>query len=73
MEERVALVGLFDNRLDAEIAMDILEDQNIPSYVIAGDTGGTDPALELANSVRLLVRRADLARARQALKEEWGE
>lgn len=60
-------------RHEAEMACGVLEDAGIPAAVSADDAGGMLAAGGLPSGrlpVRLLVRRADEARAREALSNE---
>jgi hypothetical protein len=70
MNDRLVPVRTFDNRIDAEMAKDLLEAQGIPSYISGDDAGGIDPALQLTQGVRLIVQERDLARAGQTLDDE---
>ena len=71
MNEELVAVRVFDNTIDAEMARDLLQDQGIASYVSGDAAGGIDPALELTQGVRLIVRETDLARATQRLNDEF--
>jgi len=59
-------VGMFLNRVDAELARGALEAADIPATVSADDAAGTRPHLWMSG-VRVLVRTEDLGRAREVL------
>ncbi|HEX5068658.1 MAG TPA: DUF2007 domain-containing protein [Vicinamibacterales bacterium] len=61
-------VGVFLNRVDAELARGALEAADIPATVSADDAAGTRPHLWMSG-VRVLVRTEDLERAREVLRE----
>jgi len=60
-------VGMFLNRVDAELARGALEAAEIPATVSADDAAGTRPHLWMSG-VRVLVRTEDLERAREVLR-----
>ena len=66
-DETLVVVTEFLNRIEADIAHGALEAAGIESYVSADDAGGVRPGLWMSG-VRLLVREADMARAREILK-----
>jgi hypothetical protein len=55
------------------LARGLLESVGIPAFVSADDAGGMRPPLQLSQGVRLMVREADLARARRVLADHAGE
>jgi uncharacterized protein (TIGR02246 family) len=59
---RLEQVGMFLNRVDAELARGALEAQGIPAMVSADDAAGMRPHLWLGG-VRVLVRADDVDRA----------
>jgi hypothetical protein len=59
---RLEQVGMFLNRVDAELARGALEAEGIPAMVSADDAAGMRPHLWLGG-VRVLVRADDLERA----------
>jgi hypothetical protein len=73
MEHRIVPVTSFGSRPEAELARGLLESVGIPAFVSADDAGGMRPPLQLTQGVRLMVREADLARARRVLADHAGE
>jgi hypothetical protein len=71
MDDELVPVRTFDNRMDADMAKDLLQAQGIQSYISGDDAEGIVPALQLTQGVRLIVRERDLARARQTLDDEF--
>jgi len=64
------LVKTFASRPEAELAKGILEAGGIRAVVSADDAGGMRPELAFSRGVRLLVKLADAARARELLAGE---
>lgn len=60
------LVATFLTRIEADLARSALEAADIPAMVVADDAAGLRPSLWVSG-VRLLVRRPDVARAREIL------
>jgi hypothetical protein len=73
MEQRVVPVASYGSRPEAELARGLLESVGIPAFVSADDAGGMRPPLQLTQGVRLMVREADLARARRVLADHEAE
>jgi hypothetical protein len=69
MEQRIVPVATFGSRPEAELARGLLESVGIPAFVSADDAGGMRPPLQLSQGVRLMIREADLARARRVLAD----
>jgi hypothetical protein len=60
----------FRNRMEAELAKNLLAAHGIPSFVSADDAGGMrPPPFQFAAGVRLIVRSLDLIPARRLLKD----
>jgi len=62
-------IKTFANRYEADVAKSVLDGRDIPSFVSAGNIGGTAPYMALgAGGARLLVRRDHADRALQLLE-----
>ena len=57
----------FSNRIEAEMAAGLLSSEGVEAMVMADDAGGTYPMLQFVRGVRLMVFKADEARAREIL------
>lgn len=57
----------FPTRIEAEMAAGLLESEGIEAMVMADDAGGTYPMLQFVRGVRLMVFKADQARAQEIL------
>lgn len=68
-EAELVVVGDFLNHVDAELAQSALEAGGIESMISADDVGGLRPHLSMTGGVRLLVRAADVGKAREVLGE----
>jgi len=73
VEQRIVPAASFGSRPEAELARGLLESVGIPAFVSADDAGGMRPPLQLSQGVRLMVREADLTRARRVLADHAGE
>lgn len=63
-------VKTFNNRIEAGFEMNILESEGILSFISADDCGGAYSALSKAYGVvKLLVKKEDLQRASNILKD----
>jgi hypothetical protein len=62
--EDTVVVETFPNKAAADLAASLLESEGVETWVIADDAGGTYPALQLTQGVRLLVLREN---------EEWAK
>jgi hypothetical protein len=62
-------VAAFATRLDAEMAQRLLASFGIESFVSADDAGGAYGVTFGLAGAQVLVKRSDLERAREALKE----
>jgi hypothetical protein len=70
MERELVPVKSFRNRLEADMAKNLLAEHGIPSYVSADDAGGMrPPPFQFDAGVRLIVRSLDLIPARRLLKD----
>ncbi len=68
-EERLAVVGIFNNQMEADIAVSVLDSAGIEATIQADSVGGFRPHLAWANGgFKLLVREEDEAASREALK-----
>jgi hypothetical protein len=67
MSEETAVLNLFDNEMNAELAQQALHYAGVTAFVFKDDVGGMEPHLQRSNGVRLVVNRADAARAHQIL------
>ena len=72
MEQRIVPAESYGSRPEAELARAVLESVGIPAFVSADDAGGMRPPLQLTLGVRLMVREADLVRARRVLADHAG-
>jgi hypothetical protein len=70
MTDDIVSVGEFGNSLDAEMARDLLQEQDIPAYVSGDASGAFGATLDVVQGVRLMVRASDAARARDILEED---
>jgi hypothetical protein len=61
------LLHTFNSRLDAEIAQNILESQNIQSMIKSDDCGGMYPQF---NHVKLFINEEDKQIAEELLQQE---
>jgi len=65
-------VKIFNNRPEAELANGLLEASGIKAIVSADDCGGMRPHLLLGTGgVRLLVKKEDVQKALEALKDSY--
>jgi hypothetical protein len=71
MTDELVAVRTFESRIDADMAKEILEQQGIQAYVSADDAGGLDPALQLVQGARVIVRQQDLEEASRVLVEAF--
>jgi hypothetical protein len=67
-DSRLEAVGMFLNRLDAELARGALEAAGIEAALSADDGAGTRPHLWMSG-VRLWVHVEDVERANEILRE----
>lgn len=73
MAADVVVLRTYDNEISASLAAAVLEANGIPAHVAADTAGGTLPSMALLFPVRLLVRAADEALARELLDTEVDE
>lgn len=67
MSEEIVVLREFGNEAEANLVASMLEANGVPSHVAADTAGGAFPSLALVFPIRLLVRAADLALARELL------
>ena len=67
MTDDIVMLERFPSELDAEIAKSVLGCEGIPAMILKDDAGGMEPQFQLTMGVRLMVRQADLDRAREIL------
>lgn len=73
MPNRVVVVHTFANEIEAHLTRQRLLEEEIPSLLMRDDAGGFHPALSFVHGVRLAVRRSDLARTLEVLRELEGD
>ena len=64
---KLVRVGTFSDRMSAENAKNVLENDGIEAMLSSDDAGGLRPELTLARGVKLWVNEEDEAEARNAL------
>ena len=64
----LVVVHTFLNRFEADLAKSALEAAAIESLVRPDDAGGMEPGLWVGNTIELLVRAEDAARAQEVLE-----
>jgi hypothetical protein len=70
MDGEFVPVKSFRNRIEAELAKNLLSAHGIPSFVSADDAGGMrPPPFQFAAGVQLIVRSLDLIPARRLLRD----
>lgn len=69
MDDKIVLLNRYTAEWEARLAVDILEQNGIPSQVIGDTAGGFEP-IALANPFRLYVRAEDVDAAREYLGED---
>ena len=57
----------FTDRVEADLALGLLEANDIEAVNFADDCGSVDPALTWARGVRLMVKKEDLEKAKEIL------
>lgn len=67
MADDLVCFQTFANRHEAELARGALAASGIEAIVAADDAGGEVPGLDFPRGVGVLVRREDVAAAREAL------
>lgn len=69
-EDGEVVVARYGSRLDGETARGFLEDAGIESALVVDDAGTSVPGVAIGFApARLLVRKGDLERARDVLRE----
>lgn len=66
-EGDIVVLREYSLEAEANLAASVLEANGVPARVAADTAGGAFPSLALVFPIRLLVRRADLALARELL------
>jgi hypothetical protein len=62
-------VAVVNSRIEAELIVGMLRNNDLTAAVSADDAGGQDPALQAQGGVRVLVAPADEATARRLLAD----
>lgn len=70
MSEETIVVRTFNNEREATMAEQLLRDAGVRAFALKDDAGGMEPHLQLTGGVRLVVSRADSARAHQILQAQ---
>ena len=68
--EKPKVAAEFDNRMQAEIAINLLNGHGVYSQLWADDLGGIGPGQSFIHGVKVLVEEEDLTRAKQILREK---
>jgi len=68
MSEESIVLKTFNNEIDAGLARQALQGAGVGAFIFKDDAGGMEPHFQLTGSVRLVVGRADAARAHQILQ-----
>lgn len=68
MSDEIVAVKIFSAEIDANMALQLLEDEGVRGFIVKDDAGGMEPHLQLTSGVRLLVNRADAERALEILQ-----
>ena len=64
------IVAEFDNRMRAEIAVNLLESFGVDSHIWADDLGGIGPGQSFVRGVKILVEAGDADKAKEILSRE---
>jgi hypothetical protein len=65
----LVIIKTFSNRIEADIALGLLESRGIPAMVQSDDGGGTMPYFSATNGVHLLVNEEDQSDAQKILED----
>ncbi|GJM43664.1 MAG: hypothetical protein DHS20C21_05060 [Gemmatimonadota bacterium] len=68
MSDDTVLLETFTSEMDANVAQSVLMAAGIESHIMTDDAGGALPGLQIERGVKLFVRAADEAQAREALR-----
>lgn len=68
MSDEIALLRVFDNEVEAQMAQEMLGDAGVTSFIFKDDGGGMEPHLQRTNGVRLVLKNDDLERAQDILQ-----
>ena len=69
MDPAMTVLAEYDHRHEADLARGLLEDAGIGAVVDADDAGHAYPVMTFTQPARLLVRAADVDRAREVLPD----
>ncbi len=70
MSAQLAVIEVFNNEFEAEIARERLKASGIDAFVSKDDLGGMRPELQLTRGVRLLVSESDVEIAKELLQSD---
>jgi hypothetical protein len=68
MPNDIAVIKIFSNEMDAEMARQMLDNAGIKAFVFKDDAGGMEPYLQMTNGVRLIVGQGDAERASKIVR-----
>lgn len=68
MSEAIAVLRVFDNELEAQMAQQRLQDAGVATFIFKDDGGGMEPHLQRTTGVRLVLNSADAERAEDILQ-----
>ena len=67
MSDKVAVIRIFSNEMEAIMAQQVLQESGVTAFVFADDAGGMEPHLQRTSGVRLVVSRAYAEQASEIL------
>ncbi|MBI2646630.1 MAG: DUF2007 domain-containing protein [Deltaproteobacteria bacterium] len=68
--EDLVCIKIFNNKVEAEMAKQLLENNDIPTRMLSDDVGGMEPHLRLhSGGVKLLVSKSNSQKALSLLGE----
>jgi len=67
MSDDAVVLKVFNNEIDAAMALEVLQQAGLNAFVFKDDAGGMEPHLQQTNGVRLIVNRAEAEQAHQLL------
>ncbi len=65
--DETTVVAVFDNRMQAELTVNLLETFGVRAAILADDSGGAYPSMSLVHGVRVVVTTKDAEKAKQIL------
>lgn len=68
MSDEIVAIKIFSDEMEANLALQLLEDAGVRGFVSKDDAGGMEPHLQRTSGVRLVVNREDADQARAILK-----